>query len=87
MKISVAVVDDNSHRFGQGSLLSRSRHLSTHSSDIAGDNAPANTTLFILCLLEWRVMLTAFDLQFPCGRVKRFLKNNTQNKMRVGAKG
>ncbi|MCJ1306101.1 histone H2A.Z [Hypocenomyce scalaris] len=26
-------------------------------------------------------------LQFPCGRVKRFLKNNTQNKMRVGAKG
>ena len=25
--------------------------------------------------------------QFPCGRVKRFLKNNTQNKMRVGAKG
>lgn len=32
-------------------------------------------------------MLTVFDLQFPCGRVKRFLKNNTQNKMRVGAKG
>ncbi len=27
------------------------------------------------------------DIQFPCGRVKRFLKNNTQNKMRVGAKG
>jgi hypothetical protein len=27
------------------------------------------------------------SLQFPCGRVKRFLKNNTQNKMRVGAKG
>ncbi len=26
-------------------------------------------------------------LQFPCGRVKRFLKNNTQHKMRVGAKG
>ena len=25
-------------------------------------------------------------LQFPCGRVKRFLKSNTQNKMRVGAK-
>ncbi|KAK2735018.1 histone H2A.Z [Myotisia sp. PD_48] len=25
-------------------------------------------------------------LQFPCGRVKRYLKNNTQNKMRVGAK-
>lgn len=25
--------------------------------------------------------------QFPCGRIKRFLKNNTQNKMRVGAKG
>ena len=24
--------------------------------------------------------------QFPCGRVKRFLKQNTQNKMRVGAK-
>jgi hypothetical protein len=30
--------------------------------------------------------LTHFH-QFPCGRVKRFLKNNTQNKMRVGAKG
>lgn len=26
------------------------------------------------------------QFQFPCGRVKRFLKNNTQNKMRVGAK-
>ncbi|KAL2755353.1 hypothetical protein ACRALDRAFT_1034230, partial [Sodiomyces alcalophilus JCM 7366] len=25
-------------------------------------------------------------LQFPCGRVKRFLKANTQGKMRVGAK-
>ena len=25
-------------------------------------------------------------MQFPCGRVKRFLKQNTQNKMRVGAK-
>ncbi|KAI9699473.1 MAG: histone H2A.Z [Candelina mexicana] len=25
-------------------------------------------------------------MTFPCGRVKRFLKNNTQNKMRVGAK-
>ena len=24
--------------------------------------------------------------QFPCGRVKRLLKNNTQNKMRVGTK-
>ena len=26
------------------------------------------------------------SLQFPCGRVKRFLKSQTQNKMRVGAK-
>ncbi|RPB18899.1 histone H2A [Terfezia boudieri ATCC MYA-4762] len=25
-------------------------------------------------------------LLFPCGRVKRYLKNNTQNKMRVGGK-
>jgi hypothetical protein len=25
-------------------------------------------------------------LQFPCGRVKRFLKQNTREKMRVGAK-
>jgi histone H2A len=32
-------------------------------------------------------MLTDWTYQFPCGRVKRFLKNNTQNKMRVGAKG
>ncbi|KJR86825.1 uncharacterized protein SPSK_02599 [Sporothrix schenckii 1099-18] len=27
-----------------------------------------------------------FSRLFPCGRVKRFLKANTQNKMRVGAK-
>ena len=27
-----------------------------------------------------------FSRQFPCGRVKRFLKSQTQNKMRVGAK-
>lgn len=27
-----------------------------------------------------------FPRQFPCGRVKRFLKSQTQNKMRVGAK-
>jgi histone H2A len=33
----------------------------------------------------WNFKLT-YSLQFPCGRVKRFLKNNTQNKMRVGAK-
>ncbi|KAM9884744.1 histone H2A [Verticillium dahliae] len=26
------------------------------------------------------------SILFPCGRVKRFLKSNTQNKMRVGAK-
>ena len=26
-------------------------------------------------------------LQFPVGRVKRFLKRNAQNKIRVGAKG
>lgn len=31
-------------------------------------------------------MLTHYPKQFPCGRVKRFLKQNTQNKMRVGAK-
>ena len=31
-------------------------------------------------------MTHANALQFPCGRVKRFLKQNTQNKMRVGAK-
>ena len=32
-----------------------------------------------------RAQLTGSS-QFPCGRVKRFLKQNTQNKMRVGAK-
>lgn len=32
-------------------------------------------------------MLTmSCNVQFPCGRVKRFLKQNTQSKMRVGAK-
>ena len=30
--------------------------------------------------------LTLSCHQFPCGRVKRFLKSQTQNKMRVGAK-
>lgn len=34
-----------------------------------------------------RLAVELADRQFPCGRVKRFLKNNTQNKMRVGAKG
>ncbi|KXT15645.1 hypothetical protein AC579_5843 [Pseudocercospora musae] len=28
----------------------------------------------------------ALHIRFPCGRVKRFLKSQTQNKMRVGAK-
>lgn len=32
------------------------------------------------------VLLLTDSLKFPCGRVKRFLKANTQNKMRVGAK-
>lgn len=32
------------------------------------------------------LIITQKKLQFPCGRVKRFLKANTQNKMRVGAK-
>lgn len=43
------------------------------------------SVLLLLC----RVKLNLTDAieQFPCGRVKRFLKNNTQNKMRVGAKG
>jgi histone H2A len=31
-------------------------------------------------------LLLTWHFQFPCGRVKRFLKQNTQNKMRVGAK-
>ena len=37
--------------------------------------------------MEHLCILTFFSSpQFPCGRVKRFLKQNTQNKMRVGAK-
>ncbi|CUS09999.1 unnamed protein product [Tuber aestivum] len=35
-----------------------------------------------VCTSLWTKLFT----NFPCGRVKRFLKNNTQNKMRVGAK-
>ncbi|KAK1451259.1 histone H2A.Z [Colletotrichum cuscutae] len=34
---------------------------------------------------EQQSLLTR-TFQFPCGRVKRFLKANTQNKIRVGAK-
>lgn len=41
-------------------------------------------------LITWKSSkipkLTFSPSQFPCGRVKRFLKQNTQNKMRVGAK-
>ncbi|KAJ6155883.1 Histone H2A.Z [Penicillium chermesinum] len=36
--------------------------------------------------LQVSFMLDLRGGAFPCGRVKRFLKNNTQNKMRVGAK-
>ena len=48
-------------------------NVSVNSKWCVGDEATA-TDIFL-------------DTQFPCGRVKRFLKNNTQNKMRVGAKG
>jgi hypothetical protein len=41
----------------------------------------------LLCYLVEFHHADTFAEQFPCGRVKRFLKNNTQNKMRVGAKG
>ncbi|GAM86802.1 hypothetical protein ANO11243_048220 [Dothideomycetidae sp. 11243] len=34
--------------------------------------------------LQRMIILTS--IKFPCGRVKRFLKSQTQNKMRVGAK-
>ncbi|CAM1510592.1 Fc.00g009270.m01.CDS01 [Cosmosporella sp. VM-42] len=34
----------------------------------------------------YRIFTDVTFSQFPCGRVKRFLKQNTQNKMRVGAK-
>ena len=41
----------------------------------------------VLCAnVDLKHLLTKLFCQFPCGRVKRFLKNNTQNKMRVGAK-
>ncbi len=36
--------------------------------------------------LDESVKLTCLLFQFPCGRIKRLLKNNTQNKMRVGTK-
>ena len=39
------------------------------------------------CTFEVLLLTLKSSLKFPCGRVKRFLKNNTQNKMRVGAKG
>ena len=32
------------------------------------------------------VIANEIPVQFPCGRVKRFLNNNPENKMRVGAK-
>lgn len=47
----------------------------------------AGAFLRLLCLVKFNHADTYQLKQFPCGRVKRFLKNNTQNKMRVGAKG
>lgn len=43
------------------------------------------TTLLLLHATSHDMIANMFE-QFPCGRVKRFLKQNTQNKMRVGAK-
>lgn len=39
-----------------------------------------------LTIAHYDLITDFHHLQFPCGRVKRFLKANTQNKMRVGAK-
>lgn len=47
--------------------------------DGSGTSAIQRTFSFLKLLLTWH-------FQFPCGRVKRFLKQNTQQKMRVGAK-
>lgn len=42
---------------------------------------------FLQAVCHMMIMLTmSCNIQFPCGRVKRFLKQNTQSKMRVGAK-
>jgi hypothetical protein len=49
-------------------------------------NSPARHADVFLCSFNNLRQLLTFLFQFPCGRVKRFLKNNTQNKMRVGAK-
>lgn len=47
-----------------------------------------NTLIAQICCLRDTIASAISNVrQFPCGRVKRFLKNNTQNKMRVGAKG
>jgi len=51
----------------------------------AASNRPFLSCFPICASCTHWTLLTPF-FQFPCGRVKRFLKNNTQNKMRVGAK-
>lgn len=57
--------------------------LSTYPFYGAGDTI----NCFVNFSCSEKTQANAIHLQFPCGRVKRFLKNNTQNKMRVGAKG
>lgn len=49
-----------------------------------GDATPS-TRVATFCLRNIQLTLP-LSHQFPCGRVKRFLKSQTQNKMRVGAK-
>lgn len=79
-------------------FLSPVDSVSYEGSQILSDlvACPQSSKLSFYLWLSWFLIVLrhvypvtdiTFPTQFPCGRVKRFLKNNTQNKMRVGAKG
>lgn len=78
-------------------FLSPVDSVSYEGSQILSDlvACPQSSKLSFYLWLSWFLIVLrhvypvtdiTFPTQFPCGRVKRFLKNNTQNKMRVGAK-
>ena len=69
-------------------LARRILHSSTKRANaiaVAGRAGVARCTVIIATGFSSPVC-SQISHQFPCGRVKRFLKSQTQNKMRVGAK-
>ncbi len=64
----------------------QNRPRSSHSICAGRRESPWRPSFHAKCRLALSLDANVSAVQFPCGRVKRFLKANTQNKMRVGAK-